>query len=437
MRNPYIVGRWLRGPDHYGRHRLIEYLLQIDDPAVWVVGTRRMGKTSLLRQLEWITDNDPASHLVPLFWDIQGCESMEDLASELFVSVEDQAERFEALGVDVESLENRDVIRILRTLQRHLRRENKQLFLLIDEAEALINVGENDTKGLARLRKALQNGQLRTVMTATKFLMKLNELTRGWATSPFLFGFSLINLWSLDPDSARDLVLQKQSNCTIHVSGDTLEAILHHTHRHPYLIQYLCQKLFQPEGEDTGRLRAIQDEDLHPDHLLSGFFQVDFDHLSPMERQILLTVAQLTLADNETILAELPGESASRIRTLVYGMNKLGYLRQNNGFWTVGNEFLRRWVTIHYPALVQDLHSEISDQGVESLLLVGRQKELAYLQQELARWQEQLDFLLEQRNGAGESPELTAQIEFVRGKLAGVTQEIQAYHQASMAPIQV
>ena len=47
MRNPYIVGRWVRGHHHYGRHRLIDHLLNMPDTAIWMVGTRRMGKTSM------------------------------------------------------------------------------------------------------------------------------------------------------------------------------------------------------------------------------------------------------------------------------------------------------------------------------------------------------------------------------------------------------
>ena len=79
MRIPYIAGRWVRGRDHYGRQRLITHLLRVEDPAIWVVGTRRMGKTSLLRQLELETDR-PESELVPLFWDLQGVESFDDLS---------------------------------------------------------------------------------------------------------------------------------------------------------------------------------------------------------------------------------------------------------------------------------------------------------------------------------------------------------------------
>lgn len=73
----------MRGRDHYGRLRLINYLLDVEDLAIWVVGTLRMGKTSLLRQLELETDQ-PTSELVPLFWDLQGCEFFDDLSYELF-----------------------------------------------------------------------------------------------------------------------------------------------------------------------------------------------------------------------------------------------------------------------------------------------------------------------------------------------------------------
>ena len=240
MRNPYTVGRWLRGADHYGREQLLEYLMSATDPAIWVVGTRRMGKTSLLRQLEWLLTSQDDASLVPLFWDLQGSESKEDFDYELFLAVEDVAARFQALGVDVGSLYGRDAIHILRSLQRALRQHNKQLLLLIDEAEAWISLAKNDYQALARLRKALQSGGMRTIMTSTKLLMQLNDLTRNWLTSPFLFGFSLVNLWSLEPTASAGLVSQEQSNAPVYVEQARVDEILRHTHRHPYLIQTLC-----------------------------------------------------------------------------------------------------------------------------------------------------------------------------------------------------
>ncbi len=99
MRIPYVVGRWVRGKSHYGRQRLIDYLLATSDSATWLVGTRRMGKTSLLRQLEYVAAAD--SPFVPLFWDLQGCRTSGEMAAELAYALEEAQTRFEIRGIDV------------------------------------------------------------------------------------------------------------------------------------------------------------------------------------------------------------------------------------------------------------------------------------------------------------------------------------------------
>jgi hypothetical protein len=88
MRVPYVVGRWVRGVNHYGRQHLIEYLLNIHDNAVWIVSTRRMGKTSLLRQIEFVVVAQKHT-CVPLYLDIQGCETSRNLTDELLYAIED------------------------------------------------------------------------------------------------------------------------------------------------------------------------------------------------------------------------------------------------------------------------------------------------------------------------------------------------------------
>ena len=442
MRNPYTVGRWLRGADHYGREQLLEYLMSATDPAIWVVGTRRMGKTSLLRQLEWLLTSQDDASLVPLFWDLQGSESKEDFDYELFLAVEDVAARFQALGVDVGSLYGRDAIHILRSLQRALRQHNKQLLLLIDEAEAWISLAKNDYQALARLRKALQSGGMRTIMTSTKLLMQLNDLTRNWLTSPFLFGFSLVNLWSLEPTASAGLVSQEQSNAPVYVEQARVDEILRHTHRHPYLIQTLCHRLFE-EQVGRGALRAIREEDLRADHLLSGFFEVDFKCLAPTERQILLAVARQGIISEEELVAKIDNESIEQISMYVHGMNNLGYLQrvysqadgaavsasadifsevgQSQGFvrWTIGNEFLRRWMLENYQDLAQTLHSDVSDYGVESLLEMGRKVELDYLQHEISELKRRLESLLAAHTSYADAPppELEQEILALRGEL--------------------
>lgn len=428
MRVPYIVGRWVRGRDHYGRQRPISHIIQTEDPAIWIVGTRRMGKTSLLKQLELETDTQE-SKLVPLFWDLQGCESFDDLSYELLMALEDAAERFEPLGIDLESFENKDAIAILRRLNRAVSEQGKKLFVLIDEAEVLIKIGEEEPKWLARLRKAFQSGHQRTVMTSTKLLSKLNDVGPDWNTSPFLFGFSLVNLWSLDNDAATALVLQTQNDYSVNVEDHLLENILTDTNRHPYLLQYLCQRLFVHPGNEENEkrvLRSIEPYDLASDHLLAGFFQVDFQHLSTIERRILLAVSKMTIASDDQVVAELSDLMPERIRMFLYGMEKLGYVRKAYGQWAIGNEYLRLWLQDNYSTLSPNMESPLDDNSIEAMLKIGRENELNYLNMEMARLEGTMAALTAQREQVSrqDSQGLTQQIQRVSTELSHIQREL-------------
>lgn len=426
MRVPYIVGRWVRGRDHYGRQRPIAHIIQVPDPAIWVVGTRRVGKTSLLRQLEQETDKQE-SPLVPLFWDLQGCESFDDLSYELVMALEDAADRFEPLGVDLDALENKDAIAILRRLNRLMLEYGKQLLLLIDEAEVLIKIGQNEPKWIARLRKAFQSGQQRTVITSTKLLSQLNNVGPDYSTSPFLFGFSLVNLWSLDIHASTALARQEQSQNPLRIEESLLENILTDTNRHPYLLQYLCHRLYTAdETDDTRALRNIERHDLVADHLLAGFFQVDFQHLTTVERRILLTISQMTIASDEQVIGELSDLSPERIRMFLYGMEKLGYVRKPFGQWAVGNEFLRLWLQENHAVLSPNLESPLDDGNIETFLKIGRANELKYLNLEMARLEGTLAALKEQRSqlDTKQPDELARQILRVSTELTHIQNEL-------------
>jgi len=383
MRIPYVVGRWVRGKNHYGRKRLTEHLLHAPDSAIWLLGTRRMGKTSMLKQLEMVTDT-PDSHFVPLFWDMQGCEGVRDLSEELYYALMDVADRFSPFGIDVNGLGGQDALLNLRTLARTLFEHDKQLLILVDEAEVLINIAREDPAWVGRLRRAMQDHRVRTVMTSTKLLAELNKLNSEWTTSPFLFGFNLVNLTRLDEMPSRALVKQLQGEQEVLAADGIVDDILIHTNGQPYLIQYLCQRLFDTDEEGCGFLRPIREEDLATDHILNGFFQNDFQHLSKTERRLLLAVAELNIAKEHEILVVLNDLPPRKIQNYLYGLERLGYLRQIFGQWALGNEFLRRWVMDNHEELVQRLGGASDDNIHETLLEIGREHEVRYLREELA-----------------------------------------------------
>ena len=52
MRNPFIAGSWVKGENFFGRQSLLREILEGDRDTLWVVGARRRGKTSLMKELE-------------------------------------------------------------------------------------------------------------------------------------------------------------------------------------------------------------------------------------------------------------------------------------------------------------------------------------------------------------------------------------------------
>jgi hypothetical protein len=380
----------VRGRNHYGRERLTEHLLTAPDSAIWLLGTRRMGKTSMLKQLELLTDTTD-SHFVPLFWDMQGCEGIQELSEELCFALMDVAERFARHNIDVESCAGQDALLVLRSLARSLMEQRKQLLLLVDEAEVLINIARQDPAWVGRLRRAMQDHRVRTIMTSTKLLAELNKLNSEWPTSPFLFGFNLVNLTRLDDPASRALVRQLQGEHEVLAADGVVDDILIHTNGQPYLIQYLCQRLFESDEDGRGCLRPVKDEDLATDHILNGFFQNDFQHLTKTERRLLLTVAELNIAKERELMVVLNDLPPRKIQNYLYGLERLGYLRRIFGQWAIGNEFLRRWVVDNHDELVQRLNTATDDNIHETMLEIGREHEVRYLREEIAQLEAELE----------------------------------------------
>jgi hypothetical protein len=414
----------VRDRNHYGRARLFTYLLNTSDSAVWVVGARRIGKTSLLRQLEYLTDTRESA-LVPLFWDMQGCANSGDLSFELFMAIEDETARFGALGVAVGDLEGQDALVILRRVGRALGACGKTLLLLIDEAEVLINLARTEPGWLARLRKVLQDGHQRTILTSTKLLAQLNEITADWETSPFLFGFSMVNLWSLDDDSAAALVEQRQSDHPFGVDPALMDEVLEQTNRHPYLLQYLCQRLCVEQGDGSVGLRPVTDEDLEPDHLLAGFFSIDFQHLTLLERRILLAVAEQTIVGEAELLRALSDQAPDRVRTFLWGMEKLGYVRQVVGQWAVGNEYLRRWLRQERDTLREVQTAAVDESSFEQILQFGYKEESRAFQNEVQSLESGYAALTDmQHRGQGDAGKLEQELDRLQRYLSAARRDL-------------
>ncbi len=411
VRNPYIIGTYAGGPCHYGRERQIDQLLHGADNAYWVVGTRRLGKTSLLRHLEYLSLASPSKvapapgergkssdgEYIPLFWDLQGCRTLADLSQELVGAVEDAAERFEPLGIRAENLEGKEVPAILRSLSRAAKKAGKRVLLLVDEAEALVTVGRADPLALDLLRKPMQSqANLRTIIAATKALGALSDLSRESPNSPFLLGFALRTLERLRPHEAEALIRQAQSPQPVQVSLETIAAIQEDTNNHPYLLQLLCHRLWQ----DDNSLRPPQPDDLLPDPMLDAFFSMDVRLLSHGERAVLKAVMEVPGQD-EAALEVATGLPPDAVRAFTYSLHSLGYLRLIYGRWAVGNQFLAAWLKQNPEQVAAQPVSVVSDRATQELAEAGRGQEIKNLKKQLRAWNATLRKLELQRASFG------------------------------------
>ena len=81
MRNPFIAGSWVRAQNFFGRTGMLREVLEGERDSVWVVGARRLGKTSLLKELEYRVQQSAQTPFVPLYWDLQGSADARGLAA--------------------------------------------------------------------------------------------------------------------------------------------------------------------------------------------------------------------------------------------------------------------------------------------------------------------------------------------------------------------
>ncbi len=332
MRNPFIAGSWVRADNFFGRAGILREVLEGERDSLWVVGARRLGKTSLLKELEYRVQANSQTPFVPLYWDLQGSGDARGLADGLLGSVEDSEGFRRATDVSVEDVEGLSVAEMLTTIVRRTVRSGWRLLLLIDEAEELLTVAGADAMVLPRLRRIFQKGpEVRAVLTSTKRLARIDERT-DFATSPFLQGFiPPVYLTPLAADEARALLARGR------FADEEVETILERTANHPFLVQLIASRLF--ESRD---LAATLDH-VTSDEMVANFFSVDFQTLDADERTALEQVAREGTRSRKE-LAQAIRRPEDTAEPLLYGLRMMGYLTVEGGQYRIGNWFFDRWL---------------------------------------------------------------------------------------------
>jgi serine/threonine-protein kinase len=336
---PYVVGNWVRGEKFYGRDTLIEEILHGPRNCLWVLGTRRIGKTSLLKQIEHLTLATPDLGYFPIFWNFQGASDPEDLHEEFIEALRDHEERLELLGIELSDVEDNNLSRTMGRLRRKLAPKGFKLLLLCDEVEELITLKQKDPSLLSKLRRVMQsNEDIRSVLTSTIRLWALVDERSD--TSQFLHGFTPpLFIHTLSDEATKALIRQANlpSDSRPKFDDETVELIRSHCDNHPYLVQ-LVGKRFAEYGNLQESINQVA-----TDPMVSYFFAVDFEMLSETERSILRVIAEHSSSTSNSIQDSVFVEP-DRLTGRLYRLEHLGYIRRNKERqFVLVNYFFRRW----------------------------------------------------------------------------------------------
>jgi len=369
MVNPFQVGEPVDDPRRlYGRGRELEMILNAGPEArraMLFLGLRRSGKTSLLRAAGRRAQED--GRLWPVEVDLQGLDAQDaertivrrilgDVrewrqGQDMFADVDASEDRAESLAIE----------QAIGELARSAKRRDARMLLLVDEAEALVDVARQGGNLLPRMRAALlASGGPRTVLAGSRHVLSLLAWSAdGPSTSVFLSGFEPFRyLRGLGQGDAEALI--EQAGERLRLRPEERQDLRRRCGGHPYLLQGLCHHLFEAVAEGAGGDVDAAEEAVRLE-LGTLAFGDDLRRMSRDERKLL----QKLLSEDTVSRAQLvPAE-----RRLLDWLSLVGLLERANNLARFGCAMYRRWLLDNRDRLddaeeqVQDAVLEVADRG--------------------------------------------------------------------------
>ncbi len=368
--NPYIAGAALSGErGFFGRNNIIRKVKQIlrhpTDNAIILYGQRRIGKTSVLLQLQHrLSPPD----FVPIYFDLMDMARLpiNQVLYNLAVTAASEIGLTFPKQVDFTDNPNAFDKLFLPKLYEILEPDCRPVFLF-DEFDVLDLATERDlpeTAAARAFRPYLYH--LLTTQPRLAFVLvfgrRMEDMSVGFsstlkAAKPFRISF-------LKHDEAGELILQAEQQDIIHYDRAAVDRIMTLTRCHPYLTQLVCQILFDRafdllSDEDKPNITVADIESAIPDVLEIGghAFRWIWDGLPPAERIIFSAIASQSsegiIFSEDDVISVLQNAG---IRILMQELDRAPkklvewqMLEQIDGGYRFMVELLRRWVAENRP----------------------------------------------------------------------------------------
>ena len=319
MTRRFIVGVPARDDNFYGRERQIQAVLALD--WTWVCAQRRVGKTSLLLEVERRVN---AAGGLGLFFDLsmlRESSTPEELFRDFYeLCCDDHEDEFEALGLGMDAFEGVAPDRAFGRLATRLTTGGRQVYFLWDEAERLIGVEERDPGFFERLRgRLLRVPNLRLVLASTQLLTRM--LRVEGTVSSFLATFSWLPLGGLDDDDARALFTAARcGGWRTPIPPAITDHAVAWTGGHSLMLQELGARVGTACDYDGARvteaLLARYEDEIAASDTIRQIMVDDFRKLTALQQRILRLLCAADGGErSEEALALAAGVQTARVET--------------------------------------------------------------------------------------------------------------------------
>ena len=284
--SPYETSRAVSGSRFFGRDKHIKRIQTRTDTNFFVVGIRRIGKTSLLHEIERLLDlNDPPTEdrRRHLYLDCSVLETPDDLYREIINRlIPDALKKF----FDRRSQSLRQQSKLFDYLAGE---QGGRITFLLDEIDRLLN-HSNHLEMFDVLRRASSEKRARFIIAGFR---DLRNVANDQEHPLYNFGESLL-LGPLERDAVEEMIRLPLEHLRIKL--ETREEIVSRVYQEtaglPNLVQFYCQILIEQvdrQGTDTITIAdfpIVHRDDRLRDLILSNFMK----NALPLERAIVFAV---------------------------------------------------------------------------------------------------------------------------------------------------
>lgn len=365
LENPYAPGNPLdlRDPLFVGRNDIVQKLGNALQrryrPTFLLTGERRMGKSSILKQLPVLL----GSRYLAVFYDLQGPGMLASIAAFFAAVASGIARQCDEVGLPVRELERSSLDIALQQsestvydvfdqwllgVEEILIQADRVVILTFDEFEKLEEASNRDSIKLNLLFDFFRN----IIQNRTRFALlfsgakMIGDMGRSWAG--YFVNVERMKVSFLQEEDARHLITNPVPAV---FSEELVQEILRLTHGQPFLVQAICKQIIERLNDESRDQATLQDVSAATEEVFevwTGYFWDLWDRCDHNQRLCLVA-----LLDHESSsIEQLAEKSALSILHTRQALDKLSMrdlVIDDHGQLSIAIPLVARWIQLNRP----------------------------------------------------------------------------------------